>query len=175
MLIFCYFQELNIGVKEAQVLIAGSLVWEGTIAKAGYNRASYVYCVPVSTQGGFPEITRHHTPYSVQGCGTQVFDYCTEISLGGGTTRAEPIWMDSTPLPVLDDPLTPPRRPPSSRPCSGRMSGLRGQLLSQRESEPPSLFRSSSSSHLPTCFDDHPPRLKTAVSVFQLCLDFRHL
>lgn len=114
-------------------------------------------------------------PYSVQGCGTQVFDYCTEISLGGDTTRARPIWMDSTPLPSLNDPLTPPKRPPSSRPSSGRMSGLRGQLLSQRESEPPSLFRSSSSSHLPTCFDDHPPRLKTAVSVFQLCLDFRHL
>ena len=101
---------------------------------------------------------------SVQGCGTRVFDYCTEIPLVDVARRAQPIWMDPLPLPLPDDPLIlPPERPPNSRPCSGRVSGLRGQLLSRRESEPLSLLHSSSS-HLPTCLDDHTPRLKTAVS-----------
>ena len=107
----------------------------------------------------------HHT--SVQGCGTRVFDYCTEIPLVDVAKRAQPIWMDSLPLPVPDDPLIPPlERPPNSRPCSGRVSGLRGQLLNRRESEPVSLLHSSSS-HLPTCLDDHTPRLKTAVSTVE--------
>ena len=104
---------------------------------------------------------------SVQGCGTRVFDYCTEIPLVDVARRAQPIWMDSLPLPLPDDPLIlPPERPPNSRPCSGRVSGLRGQLLSRRESEPLSLLHSSSS-HLPTCLDDHTPRLKTAVSTVE--------
>lgn len=109
----------------------------------------------------------HHT--SVQGCGTRVFDYCTEIPLVDMAKRAQPVWMDSLPLPppVPDDPLIPPlERPPNTRPCSGRVSGLRGQLLSRRESEPVSLLHSSSL-HLPTCLDDHTPRLKTAVSAVE--------
>ena len=104
---------------------------------------------------------------SVQGCGTRVFDYCTEIPLVDVARRAQPIWMDPLPLPLPDDPLIlPSERPPNSRPCSGRVSGLRGQLLSRRESEPLSLLHSSSS-HLPTCLDDHTPRLKTAVSTVE--------
>ncbi len=62
--------------------------------------------------------------------------------------------------------------PPPSRPTSGRLSGLRGQLLSRQRSEPdPPSLRSSSDTHLPT-FLDHSSstqpasdlRLKTAVS-----------
>ena len=104
---------------------------------------------------------------SVQGCGTRVFDYCTEIPLVDVARRVQPIWMDPLPLPLSGDPLIlPSERPPNSRPCSGRVSGLRGQLLSRRESEPLSLLHSSSS-HLPTCLDDHTPRLKTAVSTVE--------
>ena len=64
--------------------------------------------------------------------------------------------LDSDPLAV-----------PPARPSSGRVSGLRGQLLSRQGGAATPLatpLRSSSDPHLPTFLDDQPPRLKTAVS-----------
>lgn len=59
---------------------------------------------------------------------------------------------------------------PASRPMSGRMSGIRGELYSRQKSRPPSglPLASVSDPHLPTFLDrgvesDQPARLQTAV------------
>lgn len=118
----------------------------------------------------------------VKGCGNPTFNYCTEISLQ--PVQEVPSWLQEVePLAPHKQGEKPPMmqatchiaadnnltsfglilEKPSSRPSSGRTSGLRGQLLSQQGN---SLLSQQGHSHsesdLSSWSAQH-PRLQTAV------------